>query len=953
MNLVRANRIPVGTYRVQFNKYFRFRDAINLVIPYLEGLGITDLYASPIMKARTGSLHGYDVTDPSVLNPELGTKEDFEELVRELQARNIGVLLDIVPNHMAASSENPWWTHVLENGSSSPYATFFDINWEPTRTEPKHVDSLMVSQDERIFLPILGASYGTVLENQELELIHERDGFFIRYYAAKLPVDPWSYPMILRPGFDEWANRVGVESPAAQELCILLEAFERLPHRASTDWEMLEARSRDLADLKRRLWELRETYPEIAAYIQSRLEFYRGTKGDPRSFDPLDRLLSEQPYILAYWRVAREKINYRRFFDVSELIGLRAEDPQVHQATHELIYELVRSGKVTGLRIDHVDGLYDPAEYLSRIQENVPGTYVVVEKILQSDEVLPASWPVAGTTGYDFLGVLNNVFVRPQGLRDLEKLYTRLTGVNVPFEEIVYRQKKRIIEQLFAGEMLAMGLHLGLLAEQDRHARDLSPQELRQALMEITACLPVYRTYIRTFEVSDHDRKYLARAFAEARGRNPDITPEVFDFVESILMLRFSLYATDEMKERALRFVMRWQQLTGPVMAKGLEDTSLYVYNRLVSLNDVGGRQQAVSPQQFHEFNMNRAHCWPATLNATSTHDTKRSEDVRARINVLSEMPAEWTRRVLKWRRWNRVHKKECGGTISPDANDEILIYQTLIGAYPLDPAEMATFRDRVCGYIIKAAREAKVLTSWLSPDHEYERCLVDFVTALLEESPENQFLADFLTIQKRVAYYGAINSLSQVLLKIVSPGIPDFYQGSVLWDFSLVDPDNRRPVDFVRRMNLLEEMQSWKDENLSQLVQSLWDNWQDGGIKLYVTYKAMRFRHDHRELFLHGNYLPIVPEGMRREHVLSFAREYQGQWVIAVAPRLVSRLSSTERLPVGRQIWRDTLLPLPPGAPARWMNVLTGEKIVALAGRALEMHSVFQRFPGALLTPL
>ncbi|MBX5473361.1 MAG: malto-oligosyltrehalose synthase, partial [Acetobacteraceae bacterium] len=341
------------------------------------------------------------------------------------------------------------------------------------------------------------------------------------------------------------------------------------------------------------------------------------------------------------------------------------------------------------------------------------------------------------------------------------------------------------------------------------------------------------------------------------------------------------------------------------------------------------------------------------TLNATSTHDTKRSEDVRARINVLSEMPAEWTRRVLRWRRWNRVHKKECGGTISPDANDEILIYQTLIGAYPLDPGEMATFRDRVCRYIIKAAREAKVLTSWLSPDHEYERCLVDFVTALLEESPENQFLADFLTIQKRVAYYGAINSLSQVLLKIVSPGIPDFYQGSVLWDFSLVDPDNRRPVDFVRRMNLLEEMQSWKDENLSQLVQSLWDNWQDGGIKLYVTYKAMRFRHDHRELFLHGNYLPIMPEGMRREHVLSFAREYQGQWVIAAAPRLVSRLSSTERLPVGRQIWRDTLLPLPPGAPARWMNVLTGEKIVALAGRALEMHSVFQRFPSALLTPL
>lgn len=943
-------RIPVATYRVQFSRGFTFQDAIAL-IPYLKGLGVTDLYASPIFRARPGSAHGYDVISPVALNPELGTEQDFEQLCCELAANDIGLMLDIVPNHMAASSDNPWWTDVLENGPSSPYAQFFDINWDPAQRPATPPISWRLDQEEKLLLPILGAPYGTVLENQEIELVHEEGDFFLRYYSAKLPVDPSSYASILRQGFDQWSGSLWPGHPAVATLRELIDEFEKLPSRTATDWELLEIRVRDKDLLKEKLRRLAQTHPEAGEQIRQAVDLHRGRKGDSRSFDLLDRLIASQPYVLAYWKVAREKINYRRFFDVSELVGLRIEDEAVQQATHALIYRLVKEGKATALRIDHIDGLYDPQLYLERLRAAAPDAYIVVEKILMEDESLPRSWPVSGTTGYDFLGTVNSLFVHPAGLDALTRLYGRITGSKDHFEDVAYREKKRMLDALFAGEMLALGLHLDLLAESDRHARDLSAGELRQALIEVTACLPVYRTYIRSFEVSQADYAIVGRTLAKARDRNPSITPAVFDFIEQVLLLRLPDGTSEQIRLQWLRFVMRWQQLTGPVTAKGVEDTALYVYNRLVSLNDVGGVQRAISAEEFHSTNTRRRARWPATMNATSTHDTKRSEDVRARINVISEMPAEWTRTVLRWQRMNRGLVKDHNGGRAPSANDEYLIYQALLGAWPLCEEQVPQFRERMKQYVVKAAREAKVETSWVRPDEVYESCLAGFVDALLRSDSDNRFLPEFRLLQEKIAFHGAINSLSQVLLKILSPGIPDFYQGSVLWDFSLVDPDNRRPVDFETRLNLLEELRSWDHVNVSSLVDTLLEKWRDGGVKLYLTYKALRFFHAHRALLLEGDYRPIEVEGPRKEHAIAFARHQNAEWAIAAVPRFVSRFSNTGRFPLGRPAWRDTLLHLPQGAPSTWLNLLTRETLVATAAQTLEVHRVFHRFPVALLT--
>ncbi len=943
--------IPLATYRVQFNRNLRFRDSLAL-LPYLTGLGITHLYASPIFRARPGSQHGYDVTDPTQLNPELGTREDFDTLAEELKRNGINILLDIVPNHMAANSENPWWTDVLENGSSSRYASYFDINWDPAQHHATPLVSARLDQEERVLLPILGAPYGTVLENQELELVYEPEGFFIRYYEAKLPVDPSSYPTILRHGLEQWEGSLWPEHPAVVALAELVVAFDRLPPRNARDWDALSVRLREQKELKKRLRELCQIHPEISEQIRQSLEAFRGRKGDAHSFDLLDSLISQQPYVLAFWKVAREKINYRRFFDVSDLVGLRVEDEEVQNATHSLIYELVESGAVTGLRVDHIDGLYDPQLYLERLRAAAPDSYLVVEKVLLDNESLPRSWPVSGTTGYDFLCAVNNLFVNGAGLDDLTRIYARFTGITSSFNDVVYEQKKRMIDQLFAGEVLALGLHLSLLAEGDRYARDLSTSELRQALIELTACMPVYRTYIRDQSIPPRDYAFLQKAFEEARRRNPEISPGVFDFLEQVLLLRVPEGSSEDLRAEWQRFVMRWQQLTGPVTAKGVEDTALYIYNRLVSLNDVGGSQRAISPEEFHRFNASRRARWPVTMNATSTHDTKRSEDVRARINVISEMPAEWTRAVLRWRRANRPFQVECGGRTIPDSNDEYLIYQTLVGAWPIYEGEIPSFRERIEHYVVKAAREAKTQTSWLRPDERYETCLVNFVRAILTDGPQNQFLPEFLKVQKKVAYYGAINSLSQVLLKIASPGVPDFYQGSLLWDFSLVDPDNRRPVDFESRLNFLDELHGWKAHDRSGPVEALLSDWQDGGVKLYVTYKGLRFRHARPELFIEGDYLPLMPEGLRRENVVAFARRRQDQWVIAAVPRLLSRLSTQEKMPFGKPTWRDTVLRLPHGAPSKWFNVLTGEYIAASPqNQLIEVHRLFQRFPVALLS--
>jgi (1->4)-alpha-D-glucan 1-alpha-D-glucosylmutase len=859
----------------------------------------------------------------------------------------MGLLLDIVPNHMSASSENPWWTDVLENGPTSPYAAYFDIDWSPATN----------AVEDKVILPILGGPYRSVLENQEIVLGLDENGFYIRYYEVRLPLQPRSYRRILVHRIVTLDKALGTTHPALRALVDLIDAIQRLPVNTATDPKEIEESLGAKQAIKPRLWHLYLAHPEVKHFIDENVRIFNGTKGDPHSFELLDQLLGDQAYQLGFWRVVREKMNYRRFFDINDLISVRVEDSRVFEATHALIFKLIKAGNVTGLRADHIDGLYDPLGYFHHLQSRIaPRFYLLVEKILIGDETLPEDWPVHGTTGYDFLNSVNGVFVNPRGIRTLDRVYTRFTGTAVTFQDVVYHRKRQVIEALFMGEVRTLGYHLGLLADQDRRARNITSKERLQVLVEAMACLPVYRTYIRDFKVPPQDRFYIERAIEEAKRRNPALGAPVFDFLRRALLLDFPASLPHDGKEACLRFVRRWQQFTGPIMAKGLEDTSLYVYNRLISLNEVGGdpAAQGLSVEAFHRHNVASGTRWPYTMNATSTHDTKRSEDVRARINVLSEISEAWAQCLSRWSRWNQTKKRKIDGKPVPSPNEEILVYQTLIGAWPLRKNEVAHFKERLKAYVIKAAKEAKVHTSWIDPNPDYEHALVTFVDLIMKASHQNTFLTDFLQFQKKIAFYGAFNALAQVVLKIASPGVPDFYQGTELWDFSLVDPDNRRAVDFKKRIRFLQDLKRRKNKDLLGLVSKLLAGWEDGRIKLFVTSKALNFRRTQSELFLEGDYLPLYASGRRKEQVCAFARRKEIAWTLVAVPRLFPKLVPEGKLPLGQRVWGTGQLILPRGAPARWLNTFTGEtlKPSSASGRkVLPLKSVFQHLPVALLS--
>ena len=983
----------MATYRLQFHAGFRFEDARRLA-GYLHALGISHLYSSPVLQARAGSLHGYDITDHNRLNPEIGSYEDLEALTGELKSYGMGMVLDFVPNHMGIGfGANPWWRDVLTNGRTSEYADFFDLQWDPLKPELR----------DKLLLPILGDQYGAELEAGRIRLEFDDDGFRIVYGDTKLPVDPQTIPIIFEPVEDQMdgfgdRSRASNYEMEKQELRDLLLGMRNLPPHATAEAEPAEKRRRTLPLLMEAFTALERRSSWIRQLTEKAVAQLNGRPGEVRSFDWLHRLLEAQVYRLANWRVSGEEINYRRFFDINDLIGLSMQNPAVFAATHELLRRLLAEGMVEGVRLDHSDGLLNPRQYLVRLQmlyaasrcvgatpraplaengielevqqafgqrawaEGQPPLYSVVEKVLSPGEDLPEEWPVDGTTGYDFTALVNGLFIDGRHQKLFTNLYQRFIGGWLDPDLVIYNSKKLIMYSSLASELNVLAHMLDAISANDRYARDFTRNALSDVIRETIACFPVYRTYIdERGQVNERDVATINEAIVRAKRRNPSKAPASFDFLRDILLLKRR--ATEDAPERyskKLHFVLKFQQLTGPVMAKGLEDTAFYVYNRFVAVNEVGGspKQFGATVGEFHRHNLKHAEHWPFSMLATSTHDTKRSEDVRARLDVLSEMPKAWGAQVFRWRRANRSRKRRLGdGRSVPDFNEEYLLYQTLVGTWPFDfpvPQSRRDYVERIQRYMTKAVHEAKVNLSWISTDPAYVEVLQQFVEKILRAGTErraNAFLSSLTAFLPPIFFFGAINSLAQRLLMIASPGNPDIFQGMELWNFSLVDPDNRRPVDFALRQGLLTEMDRRTDGgDLAGLCRELLAGYLDGRIKLWTTMQALRVRRQLGDLFHSGNYIPLEAVGSKREHVVSFAREKNGQVALVAVPRLSFTLAGgVVRPPLG-ELWEDTEIPVPAGAPEFVENVFSGERIRATSVGTLLCREIFAHFPVALL---
>jgi (1->4)-alpha-D-glucan 1-alpha-D-glucosylmutase len=854
------------------------RDALDLV-PYLRSLGISHLYLSPVFEAAPGSRHGYDVIDPTRISAAAGGMDALRDLAEAAQAHGMAILLDIVPNHMAASELNPWWRDVMRHGTRSKYANFFDIAWDD---EPKG----------RMMLPILGGELEDVIARDELSLAIEEEGPSIKYFERYFPVADGS-----------------IDSDRAA--------------RAQSD----DADTRHAA---------------------------------------MKEILDRQHYALVFWERTTKEVGYRRFFDITDLAGLRIELPEVFEATHALVKELVESNIVDALRIDHIDGLRDPEQYLRTLRDTVRRdgpVYTTVEKILELGERLP-DWPVEGTTGYDFLNDVSGLFIDPSGMPRLLAQYMRMTGSEATFEDVVREKKHLVLQRLFGAEMRALAsLAAGLLRRMQIEADD---ETVERALRNVTAAMPVYRTYIRSKEITHADHRHIDQALHDAHEHThetlgPDSAPalHVIDAIGRIILQD----VPDEVSEDALDFVQRWQQLTGPAMAKGVEDTALYTFTALTSANEVGGGpgQPCVSVGEFHQRMIARADTMPHTMNATATHDTKRGEDVRARIHALTEVAEEWTLLLRSWVRRSEVYKEEAqemtGADVDvdetiPDAKEEILLYQSLVGAWPPGPRVQddepirEQFTDRVKEYMRKAIREGKDNTSWARPDEDYETTLDEFLERLLRAPSRPGLRSEINLFSDRLAWHGMFNSLAQVLIKIAAPGVPDFYQGTELWSLVFVDPDNRRAVDFTQRASILAEIAPVLDAPAPKVVRDLMATWRDARIKMYVTVQALRFRSANATLFTNGEYIPVYVTGQHADRVVAFARHYEGRWCLLVVPRITAKIAEPEMLPTG-DIWGDTTLDLPDGMPLTWRNVLTGDEPISL-----DLKDVFNAIPFALLTP-
>jgi (1->4)-alpha-D-glucan 1-alpha-D-glucosylmutase len=965
-----AARVPRATYRLQLHAGFGFA-AATVLLPYLDALGISHLYVSPLLRARPGSHHGYDVVDHGALNPELGTRAEFDALVDQLHARGMGLLVDVVPNHMGVlGDDNAWWLDVLENGQASAYAEYFDIDWAVP-------DPALFG---RVLLPILGDQYGVVLERAELRLGFDaqRGRLAIDYFEHRLPLDPRSLgPLLMRamrrmPGADP-------QRPAVQALA---RAFAELPPHTVAD---AAARARRRAERPRLLAQLAELAAgsaglrEAIGSLQAELN---GRVGQRASFDALDALIEAQPYRLAHWRVAGDEINYRRFFDVNGLAALRQEREEVFEATHRLVLQLAADGRIDGLRIDHPDGLADPATYFLRLQRRyaelsggaAPAAdeggraawplYVVAEKIVAPHEQLPRDWALHGTTGYRFANVVNALLVDGRARARLDRVWRVFAHDEAESFERLSRLCRRIVMAgPLAGELGVLSNALLRLAREDRRTRDFTFSVLRRALIELVAAFPVYRTYI-VDGPSMQDRRFVDWAVGLARRRTLAADASLFDFLKRVLLGRPLPGAAPGMRERCLAFTRRLQQYTAPVAAKGIEDTALYRHHRLVSLNDVGGDPEmfGLSVAAFHAASRDRALHWPATMLCTTTHDAKRSEDVRCRIDAISEMPAAWRLSVRRWTRMNRHHKHIVDGDSAPSRNDEYLLYQLLVGSLPsgaLDDAALADYASRIEQAMLKSVREAKVVTSWINPHSAYEAALSAFVRALLQRRDSNLFLPDLQANAETLAWFGALNGLTLALIKSLSPGVPDFYQGHEAIELSLVDPDNRRPVDFERRRNLLDELRALAamsdPADRSAGFRALLAAAPDGRAKLWVTWRALQLRREVGPMLWQAEYLPLAVRGEHAEHVVAFARRAGPRWLLVVATRLAATLQGQAGSAPLDAVWGDTAVVWPEGAPAlppgaAWLDDRIAMRRHALHDGTLPLAGLLREWPVAAL---
>jgi (1->4)-alpha-D-glucan 1-alpha-D-glucosylmutase len=974
-------RVPVSTYRVQMHKDFAFARA-QAVVGYLKQLGIGDFYSSPVFEARPNSMHGYDVTRHDRLNPELGGAEGFASFSAELERQGLGLLLDIVPNHMGVGNDSIWWQDVLENGHASQYSEYFDIDWKP----------LKAAMRNKLLLPILGDQYGAELEAKHIQVSVEDGRPLIHYYDHTMPVAPRTLPIL----FDQ----LNAAQPLPELVRELLAQLRDIPPHETSDESLREKRRALLAELLPRLREALRS-PEMQPITQQALADINGIEGDPHSFDRLHLLLDAQPYRLASWRTSAEEINYRRFFDVNDLVGLRMENPAVFAETHCLIRSLIASHKVTGLRIDHCDGMFNPRQYLIRLQllylasqcagpapqqetaangiersvldpvrgydwSQSQGTlYTVVEKILEPREYLPPEWPVRGTSGYDFVYLANGIFIQSANEKRFNAIYAQVLGHPADPDEIIYRSKLQVMQTALASEVYVLTNLLSRIAASNRRARDFTDNILETVIRETIASFPVYRTYIDDRgEYSERDVAFLRSAIARAKRLNPDINTSAFDFLRETLLLKSGSSAAAKQQKpdpEMLYFALKFQQLTGPVMAKGVEDTAFYVYTRFLSSNEVGGSAKSfgISLDALHQSNQGRLKHSPDSMLTTSTHDTKRSEDVRNRLNVLSELPQPWSAAVRRWQRMNAKFKRTLeDGRTAPDHNEEYLLYQTILGAWPWQMEsgqDREHYLERLKQYAAKALAEAKVNLSWINPDPEYVAAVHAFLDSILmpaARGKENPFVASLDALLPQLRLFGAVNSLAQVVLKIASPGVPDFYQGSELWDLSLVDPDNRRPVDYDVRAGYLDALLGLAGKEGTEAVcREVLDNLADGRVKLWTTHRALGLRRQEHSLFRRGEYIVLEVSGERKEHVIAFLRRdpATGRSVVAVMPRFACTLMRGKvQLPMGEGWGKDQLL-LPVSAGTRYRNVFTDES-VTVAEDGLPLSSIFATYPVALL---